>query len=1243
MNAWLKKITDSAKSVEEAVSLPETIWELLAEDFECLEAKWPGLPERIMRYLVLGESPEVLDELAAANGCGAELRLKVTKSGIHRHLSDPKPPPRLRFLELVKCSDAAFFCRLAAVWDAASRRSSRQLTGVFGEPDLEWLEVFLWEVSERVHTSYPPRLEHSQSIDASLVERMLQVKGFDPEVLPKRALLPNTMNMTVLGGMKLLVRLPGLGKIFCRYPQSMLNALKDPKLETRLEAVEFLKDHKADAAPFAAELLEMSVGPAKTAREAVEPLVTVHPAVFRPLLETRAVEGSPTERAQAVRLLSLCSPAEARPFLEKRRAEEKVKSVLAAIDEALRSETSAAASPTPQLPPLAPLELHLPLGKETQAAFQACFESINRELTTLAKRAQQARNQVQKPFTPAAVDELFRLLQEPLPARDKRGDEFSRLFQIGVDTPKALSPFFRRPEIKLLHLLRFLVLSGVVDPNRKEKHYALSWWFDTAVNDYRRHHEKFGLRELAAVLDAVGVDKKVLGLHKLAGWLMGDALSWEPEATWPYWAEHLDLLEEALRPEHADYGSRDRRLHAFKALQAFPQPPARLLTYLWELALGPKTERPPAQRCLENVPDKQERLLAALASGKAEARAAAAEWLARSGVAAAREPLLAALQKEKNELTKGVLMSALEKLGAPVDQFLDRKGLLKEAEKGLAREIPESLKWFPFDQLPEVQWADSGKKVDRQIVKWWLAQQCKLKSPEPGPLLRRYCASLKSPGREALGQFILQAWIAEDTAPIPQAAAEAKAMQHAQQMAHWAQWAAQNPQLAQGLPMPQQSTVQQIYTQSLPNFLREPKGSAIDSKGILAVAAACAGAEAAPVVQRYLKDWYGMRAAHCRALLQMLGWIEHPSATQVLLATGSRFRTKSIQEEAGKQASALAERKGWTLAELADRTIPSAGLDEEGEVTIDFGPRQFIARLNEDLDLVLSDAEGKVLKALPEPRKDDNEEKAAEAKKLFAAAKKELKSVLRMQKDRFYEAMCTQRVWPYDDWQRYLNEHPIVRHFCQRLVWGVFRNDKLALTFRPLADGSLTDAADEAVKLQPNDMVRVAHECQVTPDASKAWRQHLVDYEIEPLFEQFGKPSFALSEEQKHEQQLGNFEGHVLEAFKLRGRATKLGYTRGETQDGGWFYDYRKRFPTLGIEVVIEFTGNSLPEDNRVVALTALHFNRIAQEDQEGGAGGQLTLSDLPPVLLSECWNDLRLLAAEGPGFDPEWQKRSEV
>src|SRR6185503_6716606 len=128
-------------------------------------------------------------------------------------------------------------------------------------------------------------------------------------------------------------------------------------------------------------------------------------------------------------------------------------------------------------------------------------------------------------------------------------------------------------------------------------------------------------------------------------------------------------------------------------------------------------------------------------------------------------------------------------------------------------------------------------------------------------------------------------------------------------------------------------------------------------------------------------EWYGTRAAQGKALIAMLAWIEHPSATQLMLAIGSRFRTKGFQEEATRQAAALADRKGWTLAELADRTIPTAGFDEAGRLELSYGPRTFAAELGAELKVELASPEGKRIAALPDPRAEDDAELARAAKK----------------------------------------------------------------------------------------------------------------------------------------------------------------------------------------------------------------------------------------------------------------------
>src|SRR6185369_17042047 len=103
-------------------------------------------------------------------------------------------------------------------------------------------------------------------------------------------------------------------------------------------------------------------------------------------------------------------------------------------------------------------------------------------------------------------------------------------------------------------------------------------------------------------------------------------------------------------------------------------------------------------------------------------------------------------------------------------------------------------------------------------------------------------------------------------------------------------------------------------------------------------------------------------------------------------------------------------------------------------------------------DFVLTDGTGKQIKSLPAPRVSDDKELAPEAKRTFAAAKKELKSILQIQRDRLYEAMCIQRTWSFDEWETHLQQHPVMRLLCQRLIWYATTDNSMPTLFHPLGD-----------------------------------------------------------------------------------------------------------------------------------------------------------------------------------------------
>ncbi len=736
-------------------------------------------------------------------------------------------------------------------------------------------------------------------------------------------------------------------------------------------------------------------------------------------------------------------------------------------------------------------------------------------------------------------------------------------------------------------------------------------------------------------------------------WWGGETLA--PSMVWPYFAERPEVLGRYLGTDEKYRGGTGT---ALRVLREFPVVPPSLLAQLTTLALGTgKTHRRAAQEALEAHTGARSLAEQALADPKAEVRASAAAWLARIGDPVAVPALRAALTKERREAARASLLSALETLGDDISADLAPAVLQAEATKGLKGKLPASLGWFPFDQLPEVRWAGSageqGAVVPRDVVRWWVVLATKLKSPSGDGLIARYVGLLDTTSQAALGSFVLRAWVAQDTRNPAVEHSREYADQHAQ--SRWTSLQASIKRYPGYYGNQADQTVEDIwktlYRQDQATYL----GSATQEKGLLALTVGMPGAELATTAQHYFAAHKGRRA-QAEYLVRALAANGDRAAVQQLLAISRRFKQRSVQETASALAQDIADRNGWDADQLADRTVQTAGFDDDGILRLDLGSpdgeRVVTGRITDAFTLELRNPAGKVVKALPAQRASDDAEAYAEAKQQLKQARSELKAVVALQTQRFGEAMVTGRTWSFADWREFVLGHPLMARLAARLVWAaelpgasdVDAEARAAVTFRPGDAGSLIGVADEDVTLPDDARVSLVHAVTLGDDeetGAPAWRSHLADYEITPLFDQGlgadAEGTELLPDVPDTARVIETRKGWLSDSFTIRGRATKLGYTRSQAEDAGWFNAYVKEYRALGLTVEIEFTGAFLPEENITAAVRQLVFRRTGT----WGDQGLFALRDVPKALLAVSYRDY-LTVADGGVFDADWEKKSE-
>ncbi|HVH34782.1 MAG TPA: DUF4132 domain-containing protein [Tahibacter sp.] len=379
------------------------------------------------------------------------------------------------------------------------------------------------------------------------------------------------------------------------------------------------------------------------------------------------------------------------------------------------------------------------------------------------------------------------------------------------------------------------------------------------------------------------------------------------------------------------------------------------------------------------------------------------------------------------------------------------------------------------------------------------------------------------------------------------------------------------------------------------------------------------------------------RARHWRAALnrvraydalEMLGRIGSDGALMQIQGFVVQQRFADLSQRAERLMQEIADARGLAPEELADRSVPDLGLDEAGALTLDFGPRQFRVRFNGLLEPELRDAAGRVLKSLPKPNGADDAVAAKAAGELFKDLKKQVKSLSGLQLKRLEAAMCAQRRWSGEDFDRLLRRHPLLRHPVQRLVWGAFgADDALLATFRVVEDLSLADAQDAPTTLPEAARIGIVHPLRLPSSALSGFGQIFADYEILQPFEQLARKTYLLEPAQRDGSELPGWHGRRVTVASLLGLEQR-GWRR-EVGDGGMISGLIKPLDD-GLSAFLDITplGDgwfvAQPADAKLVhEIARAGIGRSRQE----AVAARPTFEALGEITVSELQRDLDLMA----------------
>lgn len=368
-------------------------------------------------------------------------------------------------------------------------------------------------------------------------------------------------------------------------------------------------------------------------------------------------------------------------------------------------------------------------------------------------------------------------------------------------------------------------------------------------------------------------------------------------------------------------------------------------------------------------------------------------------------------------------------------------------------------------------------------------------------------------------------------------------------------------------------------------------GAQTKQKWALYAAAIHGGEAIIPLLQRQIKEW----PAHARgaiAVEAVRALALNGSSTALLLVDQLSRKCKYRQVKKGAQealAYAAAE-LGISQEELEDRIVPDLGFDAQMEQHFDYGARSFVVRLNTALELEVYGKDGKRLKNLPSPGKQDDPEKAKEANNAYKSLKKQLKTVTAAQKLRLECALMAGRFWQPDRWKALFVNNPLMHQFAIGLIWGVYEDGTLTKTFRYMEDGSLNTAEEEEMSFPEKGLIGLAHPVELSKEEREAWQEQFADYEITQPIEQLTRPLYTPEEAELTETACTRFQGTVVNGLSLSGKLIGQGWLRGPVEDGGEYALFYREDGVIRTELT--FSGCSVVFENTNVVLYEIRFYR---------------------------------------------------
>ena len=242
------------------------------------------------------------------------------------------------------------------------------------------------------------------------------------------------------------------------------------------------------------------------------------------------------------------------------------------------------------------------------------------------------------------------------------------------------------------------------------------------------------------------------------------------------------------------------------------------------------------------------------------------------------------------------------------------------------------------------------------------------------------------------------------------------------------------------------------------------------------------------IIKNYAKSIQGKEFYPRSYYIYILALNDGKYALSLIDEMAKKSKIESVRNASNSALDVIADRMKINRDELSGLLIPDFGLNRNGERILNIENKEYKISVNSKMSVDIIE-NNKILKTIPKTF-------SKELKSEINFMKKEIKNVVKREKEKILMLLMNGRKLSYEFWKKIYIDNSFLSQYSINLFWNLYdEKENFIDIFRYLGDGSFINTNDDYIKLNENNLISLCSPVEMSNELIEKCIKQLSDYE----------------------------------------------------------------------------------------------------------------------------------------------------